>query len=113
MITYLRIVGCCASAASAVLFGVIYSICSYLAFATIPVQSVCYIIFWGITGMMLDSILGAIFQKKYYCSRYNLFCEDSRKCKYKLNIRKYKILSNNEVNLITSIILFFSLEIIL
>lgn len=109
----ISIVGCCASVASAVLFSAIYSICSYFAFATISVQSFCYIIFWGVTGMLLDSILGAIFQKRYYCNRYNILCEDSKKCKHKINIQKYKVLSNNGVNLVTSIILFLILEIVL
>lgn len=109
----ISVVGCCASAASALLFGVIYCICNYPALANVSLQSLCYIFFAGVAGMMLDSILGAIFQKKYYCNLHNILCEDDKKCKHKINIRKYKVLSNNGVNLVTSIILFLVLEIVL
>lgn len=107
------IIGSFGSFVSVVLFSIFYGFCSYIRFRSFSIRIAGGIIIWGFAGMFLDSILGAALQKKYYCSLYKKICEKEKDCKYMEPISKWKILSNNGVNLITSFFLFFILLLVL
>ena len=70
-----------------------------------------YIVIGGTVGFILDSYLGQIFQKKYYCDICKKYVDFEYCCNEKAErINKaWKVLSNNGVNLFTNIILFLIL----
>lgn len=83
--------------------GLIYYL--LLNHGTVEYINFLVIVISGFIGVMTDSILGDLFQKKYYCAKCgkevdNIICCGSR-------TRKIKgILTNNEVNLISTAIVF-------
>lgn len=67
------------------------------------------LIFLGFIGQMIDSFLGASFQKKYYCPQCKIYVEDSFHIicdKRDLNKSlRYSFLDNNTVNLVSNMII--------
>lgn len=68
----------------------------------------------GWTGMLLDSFIGSIFQKKYYCNICRSYVDEAVCCNVSAVYikRKYQILDNNATNFVTGCIVGLVLSII-
>lgn len=65
------------------------------------------IILMGLSGSLLDSLLGGLFQSQYKCLKCRKIIEEPIHCNQKSNLVKgYKVFDNNLVNLLSNIIVF-------
>lgn len=60
----------------------------------------------GVVGMLIDSLLGALFQKKYHCSLCNGYVDRPFCCHHQIEKRVSGWLNNDEVNLLANVLLF-------
>ncbi|HIY01268.1 MAG TPA: DUF92 domain-containing protein [Candidatus Blautia faecipullorum] len=107
------LIGTVSGACATFVMGVIYSLSNQCT----NIQQIICIVVSGTIGMVFDSVLGASLQKKYKCRVCGRVTENNQQCQYcggeKLLIHKYQFMNNNEVNLISNIILLILLICIL
>ncbi len=98
--------GCVAGFVTVVLFSFVCAIVCIIMQLPLDVDSVLYIVIAGYLGMIIDSVLGDIFQKKYYCK----ICKNISDHKFCCSVQGEKvgigILSNSQVNIASEAIVF-------
>lgn len=95
-------------------FGVLGSTVIALVYSLIMLQrsvapkiyNVLIIILLGVLGMTIDSLLGDVFQKKYYCRKCKKISESEMCCNNSTVPVGYHLLSNSQVNIISEGIIF-------
>lgn len=109
------ICGTIAGFAGSTLMALIFALINKGSFLDISQYYVWIISISGGIGMLIDSIIGAVFQKKYFCRICNDFSDSKYCCGIVAELMpvKYKVLSNNKVNLVSGFILGGILTLIL
>ena len=86
---------------------IVYSLIMLLRPAVPKTYNVLMIILLGALGMIIDSLLGDVFQKKYYCQKCKRISDSDEVCCDNATVPVgYHLLSNSQVNVMSEGIIF-------